>query len=67
MTDTFAKTINNLDEKTSDWHLWEARDGTLRPLLPGDQMAEGCEQLWARRNAHQPWRLDIQLDRGGDG
>ena len=50
----------------SDWHLWEANSGTLRPLLRGDQLTEGCEQLWARRDAQQPWQLDLLLDRSTD-
>src|SRR5258708_27770740 len=49
------------------WDLWEAHEGTLRPLLPGDTLSRGREQLWVRRNAHQPWRLDVQLDKGGPG
>jgi hypothetical protein len=43
------------------WDLWEAHDGTLRPLLPGDRLLAGREQLWVRRNAQQPWRLDLLL------
>ena len=46
-----------------DWHLWEAVDGALRPLLPGVPLTEGCGQLWARRDARQPWRLELLLDR----
>ena len=61
-----AVRINDLDElrnALSDWHLWEANSGTLRPLLPGDHLTEGCAQLWARRDAQHPWQLDLQLDR----
>lgn len=64
-----AVRINDLDElrnALSDWHLWEANSGTLRPLLPGDHLTEGCEQLWARRDAQHPWQLDLQLDRSTD-
>jgi hypothetical protein len=25
-----------------DWHLWEACDGALRPLLPGVPLTAGC-------------------------
>ena len=46
----------------SDWDLWEAHEGTLRPLLPPDTMLKGREQLWMRRDGSQPWRLDILLD-----
>jgi hypothetical protein len=64
-----AVTINDLDQlrkDLSDWHLWEASNGTLRPLLPGDQLTDGCEQLWARRDARCPWQLDLLLDRTTD-
>ena len=65
-----AVRLSDLDElrkDLSDWHLWEANSGTLRPLLPGDRLTEGCEQLWARRDAQQPWALDLLLDRSTDG
>jgi hypothetical protein len=50
----------------SGWHLWEAVSGTLRPLLPGDDLRSGCEQLWARRDAQHPWQLDLLVDRSQD-
>jgi hypothetical protein len=58
--------LDSLRKDLSDWHLWEANSGTLRPLLPGDHLTEGCEQLWARRNAQHPWQLDLVLDRSGE-
>jgi hypothetical protein len=64
-----AVRLSDLDElrtDLSDWHLWEANSGTLRPLLPGVQLTAGCEQLWARRDAGQPWQLDLVLDRSTD-
>jgi hypothetical protein len=42
-----------------EFHLWEAHSGTLRPLVPGDTMTEGREQLWVRRDAYGPWLLDV--------
>jgi len=60
------KDLGDLRSHLSDWHLWEANSGTLRPLLPGDHLTEGCEQLWARRDAQHPWRLDLVLDRSGE-
>ncbi|MGN6791651.1 MAG: nucleotidyltransferase domain-containing protein [Streptosporangiaceae bacterium] len=48
------------------WHLWEANSGTLRPLPPGTPLTDGCEQLWARRDARQAWQLDLLLDRSGN-
>jgi hypothetical protein len=44
------------------WHLWEALDGALRPLLPGVPLTPGCGQLWVRRGARRPWRLEFLLD-----
>ena len=61
-----AGDVEELRRDLSDWHLWEANSGTLRPLLPGDTLTEGCEQLWARRNAQCAWQLDLVLDRGTD-
>jgi hypothetical protein len=58
--------LGALRKQLSDWDLWEAHDGTLRPLLPGDSLAEGREQLWARRDAQQPWQMDLLLDRSED-
>jgi hypothetical protein len=45
----------------SRFHLWEAHDGTLRPLRPGDDITPEREQLWMRRDAYGPWLLDIVL------
>src|SRR5919204_1163856 len=39
----------------SDFHLWEAHAGTLRPLLAGDELRVGREGLWVRRDADSPW------------
>jgi hypothetical protein len=64
-----AVRIDDLDRLRTglpDWHLWENNSGTLRPLLPGDTLTEGCDQLWARRDARHPWQLDLALDRGTD-
>jgi hypothetical protein len=58
--------LDGLRKDLSDWHLWEANSGSLRPLLPGHHLTEGCEQLWARRNAQHPWQLDLVLDRSGE-
>lgn len=55
--------LDGLRSHLSGWHLWEASSGTLRPLLPGDTLTPGCEQLWARRDAQHPWQLDLLLDR----
>lgn len=49
-----------------DWHLWEAYEGTLRPLLPAEALSAGREQLWVRRDAEHPWELDLLLDRSED-
>jgi hypothetical protein len=49
------------------YHLWEAHDGALRPLLPGEELREAREQLWARRNASEPWLMDLLLSPFEDG
>ena len=61
-----ADDLDELRNVLAGWHLWEANSGTLRPLLPGMPLTEGCEQLWARHNAQKPWQLDPLLDRSGD-
>jgi hypothetical protein len=45
------------------WHLWENIDGALRPLLPGVPVRADCGQLWVRRNASSPWRMEFLIDR----
>jgi hypothetical protein len=50
-------------ETLRGWHLWEADDGALKPLLPGVALSPGCEELWGRRAAGQPWRFEFVLDR----
>ena len=37
--------LDELRKALSGWHLWEANDGTLRPVLPGQPLTAGCEQL----------------------
>lgn len=61
-----AADLDQLRQALADWHLWEAHSGSLRPLLPGVPITEGCQQLWARRNAREPWQIDLLLDRSGD-
>jgi len=51
-----AEDLDQLRQALADWHLWEASTGSLRPLLPGFAITEGCQQLWARRNAREPWQ-----------
>ncbi len=58
--------LDRLRYALADWHLWEAHDGSLRPLLPGLSLTDGREQLWIRADAHHPWQLDVQLDHGAD-
>jgi len=50
----------------SGFHLWEAHDGTLRPLLEGDELQAGREQLWMRRDASGPWLLDLVFSPSSD-
>lgn len=51
----------------SGFHLWEAHAGSLRPLLPGDELRPEREGLWVRRNAESPWVCDLLLTRSRDG
>jgi Aminoglycoside-2''-adenylyltransferase len=51
----------------SDFHLWEAHAGTLRPLLPGDELRAEREGVWVRRDADHPWFFDLLLTRTEDG
>lgn len=48
------------------WHLWQAHQGALRPLLSGDEVPEACDQLWLRRDARHPWIVDLLLHRDAD-
>ena len=57
-----AGDVGPIREVMRDWHLWENSDGALRPLLPGVALSPGCEQLWVRRAAGQPWRFEFLLD-----
>jgi hypothetical protein len=60
----FAGDLDTVRRVLRDWHLWEASDGWLRPLLPGVPLSDGCEQLWVRSDSRQPWRFEILLDAG---
>lgn len=50
-----------------DFHLWEAHDGSLRPLLAGEDLRPDREQLWVRRDAASPWLVDLLLTPSEDG
>ena len=54
--------LGAIREVMRGWHLWEANDGALKPLLPGVALTPGCEQLWVRRDAGQPWRFEFLFD-----
>jgi hypothetical protein len=45
------------------WHLWENYNGALRPLLPGVPDQTECHQVWVRRDARSPWRMEFLVDR----
>ena len=57
---------------TGRLHVWMASSGALKPLLPHDRPSEpsdallipGCNQLWTREDATQPWEYDILLSPG---
>ena len=50
-------------ERIGRWHLWEDLNGALRPLLPDMPVRAECEQLWVRRDAGSPWRMEFLIDR----
>ena len=53
--------LDGVRQWLSDYHLWEVHEGSMRPLLPGDTLTPGREQLWLRREATPPWLLDLLL------
>jgi hypothetical protein len=55
-----------LRDHLADWHLWQNEGGALRPLLPDDELRDGVNQLWLRRDSRSPWLLDLLLV-PGDG
>jgi hypothetical protein len=57
-----ATDMDEVRRAMRDWHLWEALDGALRPLLPGIPLTAGCGQLWVRADSRQPWRMEFVLD-----
>lgn len=48
-------------------HLWAPTPWRIRPILPGTAMEPDEEQLWARRDASQPWLLDLLATPAEDG
>jgi hypothetical protein len=55
-----ADEVDAVREWLDGFHLWEAHQG-LRPLLPGEQLRDGREQLWVRRDSYSPWLMDVLL------
>lgn len=49
------------------FHLWEAHEGSLRPLLEGEELRAAREQLWVRRDASSPWLVDLLLTPSENG
>lgn len=41
--------------------VWSNHGGTLRPLRTPDELIDGCEQLWIRRDGASPWLADLGL------
>lgn len=41
----------------------ENYNGALRPLLPGVPDQTECRQVWVRRDARSPWRMEFVVDR----
>lgn len=53
--------------------VWAATDGSLRPLLPGEDpdgpadqlLPPGCGHVWLRAGGAEPWEYDVLLATGG--
>jgi len=53
-------------------HVWMAASGSLTPLRADDRpeasaddlLVEGCNQVWTRPDASQPWEYDILISPG---
>jgi hypothetical protein len=58
-----AKDLDAIRAAMPGWHLWENINGAFRPLLPGIPDRPECQQVWARRDARSPWRLEFLVDR----
>ena len=59
------------DQLAAQQHLrgWELHcadpPGTLRPWWPGERLAPQIHDIWARRDAGDPWRFQLMLNPGG--
>lgn len=42
------------------FHLWQTYPG-LRPVLPGEPLPAGLDQMFVRRDAWSPWLMDLLL------
>jgi hypothetical protein len=62
-----AGDVDAIRAAMAGWHLWENIDGALRPLLPGVPVRAECGQLWVRRDARSPWRMEFLIDRVSTG
>jgi hypothetical protein len=62
-----ANDVDAIRAAMAGWHLWENIDGALRPVLPGVPVRAECEQLWVRRDARSPWRMEFVIDRASTG
>jgi hypothetical protein len=56
-----ADEVDAVRQWLAGYHVWEAHDGSLRPLLPEEPMRAEREQLWVRRDAYSPWVMDVLL------
>jgi hypothetical protein len=58
-----ARDLDAVRAAMRGWHLWENYNGALRPLLPGVPARTECHQVWVRRDARSPWRMEFLVDR----
>ncbi|MCU1459675.1 MAG: amino acid transporter [Actinomycetia bacterium] len=52
----------DLREALSGWDLHVVDEGSLRPWERGDGLELPLHQLWARRDSHAPWSLEILFE-----
>jgi hypothetical protein len=51
-----------------EWEFFEAKDGSLSPLVSGSEPRASVNSLWGRRTGQPEWGLELMLDdsAGGD-
>jgi Aminoglycoside-2''-adenylyltransferase len=53
--------FSDVRRRLSEFHLWEAESGALKPLAADEALREEVSQVWIRRDAYSPWLVDLLL------